>query len=311
MSFPAGEVAALSVSVFWTFTALAFEYGAKRIGSLALNVLRLVIALAVFTVLGLALRGEALPLSAGPSVWFWLGLSGLVGFVFGDIFLFQAYADIGARLTQVLFSASPLITALLGFAVLGERLSWPALAGMVTVVGGIALVVSAPPPGSAAAQPAGGTSADAAPADKRHRLRGVVCALLGALGQSGGLILSKIGAPSYDPFAATQIRVVAGLAGFLVLAAVWGRWSEPWWALAHKRTVGVIAVGAFFGPFLGVSLALYAAQRSDAGVAATLMGLTPILILVPAVFLKREKVALREFFGAALAVAGSALLFVG
>jgi drug/metabolite transporter (DMT)-like permease len=99
-----GEIAAVATSVFFTVTAVCFEFAAKRIGSLALNVLRLAAALAIFAVLGLVVRGELLPFGAGPEAWLWLSLSGLVGFVFGDLFLFQSYIDIGAPPPQVIYS---------------------------------------------------------------------------------------------------------------------------------------------------------------------------------------------------------------
>lgn len=299
-----GEIAALATSVFWTFTALAFEHAAKRVGSLALNILRLAVALCIFAALGLVVRGEAIPLGAGGSAWFWLTLSGLVGFVFGDIFLFQAYIDIGARTTQLIFASAPLLTAVIGFFALGERVAPLGGLGMAMVVAGIALVILDK-----------GSGAEAAPgAEPRipaaRRLRGALWAFLGAVGQAGGLILSKIGAPASDPFAATQIRVIAGLAGFLVLALLWRRIGEPVKALKDRAAMGSLAIGSFFGPFLGVSLGLFAVQRAASGVAATLMGLTPILILVPAVLIKKERVTVKEALGAVVAVAGSSLLFL-
>jgi len=298
-----GEMAALSVSVFWTITAVAFEFAAKRIGSLALNILRLAAALVIFTVLGLFLRGEFFPFGAGTSAWFWLSLSGLVGFVFGDLFLFQAYVDIGARTTQAVFASSPLLTAIIGFALLGERIDLLGMVGMVVVVAGIALVILDKKPDAVESEPASVIPA-------ARRLRGVFFAFLGALGQAGGLILSKIGAPDSDPFVATQIRVIAGLAGFIVVGAVWGKLRETVAALKDGKAMGVLAIGAFFGPFLGVSLGMFSVQRANAGIAATLMGLTPILILIPSVLHKKERIGIQEALGAVVAVGGSAFLFL-
>lgn len=300
-----GEMAALFTSACFTCTALFFEFGAKRIGSLALNIIRLLVALIIFTILSLATRGEFLPLGAGTAAWFWLSLSGLVGFVFGDLFLFQAYIDIGARLTQVIFSSAPLLTALIGYFALGERLSPTGLAGMVVVVSGIALVIYRPAR-SASATSSAASRASSAP----HRARGAFFAFLGAVGQAGGFILAKKGAPDFDPFAATQIRVVAGLLGFLVVASLWRRLGEPVAAIRDRKALGAISAGAFFGPFLGVSLGLFAAQRANAGVAATLMGLAPVFILAPSILIKKERIAAREMAGAFVAVAGSALLFL-
>lgn len=296
-----GEIAALATSVCWTLTALAFEYAAKRIGSLALNILRLVVALVLFTLISLVTTGAPVPLGVGADAWFWLILSGLVGFVFGDIFLFQAYADIGARTSLVIFSSSPLLTALLSLPILHEQLGLLSVIGMLVVVGGIALAVSRGSEGSSSA-------GDAVPVGRR--IRGIACAFLGALGQSGGLILSKLGAPDMNPFAATQIRVIAGLAGFMVMLALLRKGPELRAAFTRRRVLAVLSIGAFFGPFLGVTLGLFAVQRSNAGIAATLMGLSPVLILIPAMLFKKEKIRVVEILGAVLAVAGSSLLFI-
>jgi drug/metabolite transporter (DMT)-like permease len=71
-----------------------------------------------------------------------------------------------------------------------------------------------------------------------------------------------------------------------------------------------IGVGAFFGPFLGVSLSLLAIQRTQAGVAATIIAITPVLIIPPAVLLFKERVTLREVVGAVIAVCGVAVMFL-
>jgi drug/metabolite transporter (DMT)-like permease len=305
MQTTVGQIAALGTSVCWTVTALSFEYAAKKIGSLALNILRLAVAFGIFALVGLLLHGQLIPLNAPGSVWFWLTLSGLVGFVFGDIFLFQSYIDIGARTAQVLFVSSPLMTAILGFFVLGERIAPLGIVGMVLVVAAIITVILY----KNSIAKASGTG-DPVPAIHRtHKVRGAIFALLGALGQSGGLILSKIGAPSYDPLGATQIRVIAGLLGFIILGALWKRLREPIAALSNRDALAALSLGAFFGPFLGVSLGLFAVQRSSSGIAATLMGLTPILILAPSVLIYKEKLTLVEGLGALAAVLGAALIF--
>jgi len=298
-----GEIAALGTSVCWTVTALAFEYAGKRIGTLALNILRLAVALLIFAIVGLIVRGNPIPLDAPPELWFWLSLSGLVGFVFGDIFLFQSYIDIGARKALVVFVSSPLITALLGFGLLGEKISPVGIAGMCIVIAAITWVVVSSKDGEGEMDAMSVTR-------KSRRTRGVVFAFFGALGQSGGLVLSKMAAPSYDAIAATQIRVIAGLVGFTIVALFLRRSRECLAAIQNIPALKILSIGAFFGPFLGVTLGMFAIQRTSSGIAATLMGLTPILILVPSVLIRKERITIREVLGSALAVFGSALIFL-
>ena len=84
-------------------------------------------------------------------------------------------------------------------------------------------------------------------------------------------------------------------------------WAITIWR--DGRSLGVISLGAFFGPFLGVSLSLLAVQHTTTGVAATIMALVPVLIIAPAVILFRERLTAREVIGTLLAVCGVAILF--
>jgi drug/metabolite transporter (DMT)-like permease len=53
-----------------------------------------------------------------------------------------------------------------------------------------------------------------------------------------------------------------------------------------------------------------AVQYTEAGIASTLMALTPILILVPSYFYYRQAVTLKEAVGAVISVAGVSLFFL-
>ena len=83
-----------------------------------------------------------------------------------------------------------------------------------------------------------------------------------------------------------------------------------WIALRHAPAMKRIALGAFFGPFLGVSFSLLAVQHTQAGVAATLMAISPVLIIIPSVIWFGEKVNWKEVLGAFITVGGVALFFL-
>ena len=132
----------------------------------------------------------------------------------------------------------------------------------------------------------------------------------GALGQAGGLILSKIGMKGYDTFAATQIRVIAGIAGFSALFFIMRLWKEAFRSLSQTKPMLQLSLGAFFGPFLGVSFSLIAIKYAEAGIAATIMAMVPVLIIPPSMIIYKEKVNLREIAGALIAVGGVSLFFL-
>lgn len=295
--FPhAGELAALATAGCWTASALAFEAASRRVGSLALNLIRLVPALALLSVAAWLTRGVAFPVDASAHAWLWLSLSGLVGFAVGDLCLFRAFVQVGARVSMLLMATVPLLTTVLGWLVMGEVLSARQLLGMLLTVAGVSSVALERRP-------------DAAGQLRRLPADGILLALGGAVAQALGLVLSKLGMGDYDAIAATQIRVLAGIAGLSVVFTATGWWARVGRALADRSALAPTGVGVFFGPFLGVSLSMVAIKYTDAGVAATLMALVPVLIIPASVLLFGEKVSRLAVLGAAVAVAGTVLLF--
>jgi drug/metabolite transporter (DMT)-like permease len=294
-----GALAALGTAFAWTITAIAFEYAGKRIGAVALNFLRLVLGCLFLGLYGLVARGLFFPFDAPLPAWLWLGASGLVGLVLGDLLLFQAFIDIGSRVAMLVYATAPAITAVLGFVVLGERVSLVGVGGMCLTLVGIAIVVF------------GRRRAAELPAVRRpRRARGLALAFGATIAQAAGLILGKLGAGAMDPFAGTQIRVVAGVLGFAVALLATRSWKGIAMALGDGKAVASLSLGSFFGPFLGVSLSLLAVQSGNVGIASAIMSIVPILIIAPSALLLKEKVALREIVGSFVAVAGVFALFL-
>ncbi len=297
MTSQIGELAALGTAFCWTATAMAFESAGKRVGSVPVNLIRLMMALGLHSLLGLVRRGAPVPVDASAHAWTWLALSGFVGFCIGDLCLFRAFVVLGSRIAVLMMALVPPITALTGWLVLHERLSPLDWTGMGLTLAGVAWVVLERRRG------ANGEHV-------RHPVSGILLGLGGAGGQAVGLILSKYGMREYDAFAATQIRVIAGVVGFSVIFVLVGWWPRVTAAFRDGTAMARTGIGAFFGPFLGVSLSLVAVQNTTSGVAATIMALVPVLIIPPAILVMKERVSPRAIGGAALAVAGTVLLFL-
>jgi drug/metabolite transporter (DMT)-like permease len=66
--------------------------------------------------------------------------------------------------------------------------------------------------------------------------------------------------------------------------------------------------GTLLGPVLGVWMSLVAVRALDAGVASTLMSLSPVLVLPIARIVDRERIGWRAAVGAGVAVGGVVLL---
>ena len=292
-----GEIAALITAVFWTITAICFELAGRKIGSLSVNYIRLVVGFVLISLFTTFSRGMMLPLDATANAWLWLSISGLVGFVIGDLFLFQAYLEIGSRISMLIMALVPPMTALLGFITMREVISLSGFLGMsITILGIAAVVIVRNPEGKKF--------------EFSRSKKGIAYAFVGAIGQSLGLIFSKIGMGNYDPFAATQIRIIAGIIGFTVVFMFMKRWDKLKEAIKNKEATKYLFLGSLFGPFLGVSFSLLAIQYTTTGVASTITSIVPILIIPLSIYVLKEKVSPKEIFGAIISVIGVSILFV-
>lgn len=299
-----GELIAIGVAFSWTATALLSEFGSKRLGNLTLNVLRMLLALLFSLPLFGLVTGSPLPAGATTEACGWLLLSGLVGYVVGDYCLFQCYIIIGSRYGQLFMTLAPLSAALAAWVALGQQMTPRGMLAMLVTLTGIGISVLG----------RGGHRA----LTLRLPPRGVLYAMGAALCQGIGLVLSKVGMDHYDttgladwlvPFSANFYRCVAGIIGFTLL--LW--WREGFAplrrALHDSRGMTVATATTIFGPFVGVGFSLMAVQYTSAGVASTLMALTPVIIILPSYWLFGQPVTWRTVLGAVISVVGVALFF--
>lgn len=293
-----GEIAALATAFFFALTALIFTSTGRAVGSQLTNRMRLTFALIYLVILNLILFRQPLPFSAGSSRWLWLSLSGIVGFSLGDAFLFQSMVSVGARLGSLLLSLAPIFGSIIAWIFFGEVLSVLQISGIVLALAGIAWVVAShqEPPDT----PHG------------HTRRGVIFGILAGLGQAVGLVLSKQGMlGGFSPFQANAIRLLAAVLFVWILAGIEGKATSTFKDLRGKpQVVGLLALGAFVGPVLGVVSSLFAIQHIEIGIASTLNALTPVIVLPISFFVFKEKIGWQAILGTVLAILGVAVLFL-
>lgn len=292
-----GEIAALMTAIFWTIMGVLFESAGKKVGSLAVNFIRLVTGFTMLSIFVYFYRGYLLPTDASLHNWTWLGVSGFVGFFVADLFLFQAYLEIGTRISMLILALGPPMTAILGYFILGEKLSAMGILGMIITVSGIAIVILSKDKGENKFK-------------VTHSIKGITYAFLGAVGNSVGMILTKIGMGDYSPFAATQIRIITGFIGFVIIFAYLNKWDDLKKAFADKKAMAYITLGSLFGPFLGVSFQLISLQYTTAGISSTITSIMPVTILPFSVFVFKEKLKPKEILGALISVVGVGILFL-
>ncbi len=298
-----GELAAFGTALCWTIGSQFFEAAGKRVGSLSVNLIRLIFAFVLFCILSFFTQGSLFPVDFSSHAWFWLGLSGIIGFAIGDLFLFRAFVEIGPRISMLIMTLAAPTSALLGLLFLNEKYLLTQWIGMVFTLLGVSWVILERSTSS----------------NKKRKVRiitknGIIYAFLGMIGQATGYILSKYGMMTNEgylnPFSATQIRVISGTIGFIIIISFNRSWPNVFTASKNRSAMGFMFGGAFLGPFLGVSLSLLALHYITAGVASTITAIVPILIIPFAMLIGKEHVSMRAFIGAFIAVAGVFILFM-
>ncbi len=293
-----GELAALATALCWTASSTFFTFGARQVGSVAVNRLRLLSAAVLLVLWHVLTFGSALPLHAGADRWLWLGLSGVIGLTLGDAFLFEAYLRIGPRLSMLMMSVVPVLSTFLAWWTLGERLTPLQWGGVALTVAGIAWVVL--------------ERRGAESASRHDYRRGLLFGLGAAVGQAVGLVLAKRGLGGEFPaLSANVIRMTIAAATMWAFTIARGQVGPTFQRLrVAPGAIAPILTGSVFGPVIGVWLSLISIQWTHIGVASTLMALPPVFLLPIARLVFKETIGWQAVAGTLLAMAGVTLLFL-
>ncbi len=291
-----GELSALLTALFWSGSSIVFAAAISRIGSVQVNVTRLIFG-ALFLLAVILVFGFEIHLSS--SQYTNLAISGFLGLVFGDTFLFQSYVYNGARLSMLIMSVAPAISALLAYFFIHEVLSFWGILGIFVTMAGIAIVVTE--------RKEDGSTV--------HKITtaGIVYGVLGAFGQGAGLVVARLAfdeAP-INGIVATFVRIVPSLAILVPLGWLTKRFVNPFRVFNEdRRALRLTIAGAILGPCLGITFSLIAVSHTSVGIAATLMATSPIMMLPMAKMIQKETLTWKAITGALVAVAGVAILFL-
>lgn len=323
-----GEIIALIVALSWTITALLAEYASRQMGSLPHNLIRMSISLMLLGGILWVTIGSPYPILSDWQTWFWLGLSGFVGYTLGDYCLMQSYIVMNSRFGQLFMTLASPSAAVAAWLLLGQTMQPLAVCGMIITMFGIGLSILS-------------RKGSIYRFSLKLPLKGVLLGIGAAMGQGVGLVLSRMGMDRYQasvaatgvsdivgwvnpeavfpitfgnimPFAATMIRCIIGMIGFSMALFLFSKQSKYKLqkAVSNRRAMMCVLGGAVFGPCVGVSLSLMATLYTSAGIAQTIMALTPVLIILPSRFIYHQKVSALEILGALISVLGVSLFFL-
>lgn len=299
--------AALLAAFTWALSALLLDRAFRSAGPAthvhgrapgpaAANFLRNVFNLLGFGLLWL-LWGADLPPA---QVLRALLISGVLGFALGDVLFFASFKWCGVQTAAMVGLLSVPISVLLSWFWLGESLQPLTLVSMGVVLAGVVLVVTDRSPDSRAGS---------------RPWLGVLASLTSATLWAGAVVLGHDALAGVDVITGGGVRVIGGLLGALVLAAVVGLArpsASPGRELVHL-TAGLhspAVLGLLLIPSLCASLFNqipynFALRDLPGGVAALLFATTPLFTLPLAHFFG-ERFGMRTILGTLLGLAGVA-----
>jgi drug/metabolite transporter (DMT)-like permease len=292
------DLMALGAAVCWAAASIISVSPSRYLGAFAFTRWRmLMVALMLWTVTLASGGWRSLPADS----WSVMALSGLIGIFVGDTALFAAMNRLGPRRSGVLFATHAMFSALLGFWLLGERMSTQAACGSALTMAGVMTAILW-----------GRHKEDehSWEADRGHVGTGIALGLLSALCQALGSLIAKpaMGA-DIDPIAASAVRVsVACCAHFILLwlSLEVARARQP----ATLRVLAQTALNGFIAMGVGMTLVLLALKGGDIGMVGILSSVSPVLVL-PLLWLRLGRApALGAWLGAALTVAGTTLILL-
>ncbi len=295
-----GEFAAIGTAVFWAFSSLFFTLGGNRVGAECVNLVRLYFGLLFIVIVQIYTTGQ--PTQWSVESWRHLVLfaSAFVGLVIGDAALFYSFLLIGPRLAMLVMSTVPVFSAIFALLCFGEALNF---------VEGMAILAAIVAIGYVVAEDRGSKTRETE--QTSNHFKGVMFALVGALGQTGNLIITKYAlVDDFSTLTATQIRIFYSIVILTLWAICRGQLGTVVRKLADLKATLFIAVGALVGPFIGIWLSYIAINNTKIAIASVIMALPPVLLIPIAWYWLGEKATRRSIIGTLLAVIAIGVLLV-
>lgn len=297
-------LAALGSAATWGLGSLLFSRllrGGNAVGANSANLYKNTLAALLFVAI-LAASGEQLPEPGRLPI---LLLSGALGFALGDTLYFGALPRAGVQTTAVVCQIHVPAVVLLDWVVYDRVLAPRSLACIPLVVAGVLLVVFDR-----------GSSQE----NRTTRALGAASAAAAALVMAFAVVLGSEGMVDGELWGGTVVRMAGGIAGSLLLAALFASWralrgrgdavrpivelAAPW---RDKRLARSLFVAAFFGSIIGLPLYHIGLRDLPGGAAAALFATTPLFTL-PLGFFFGERHGWKAWIGTIIGFVGVVLL---
>ncbi|WBU65277.1 DMT family transporter [Paracoccus aerodenitrificans] len=295
---PVYELAALGAAVCWAVTGLIGAPASVHLGPFAFGLYRQTL---VALILAVIVWMSGLWQDVTTAQVMTLALSGIVGIFAGDTMLYFTLNRLGPRRAGALFALNAPMAAILGWILLDEDLSLAGWAGVFLCAAGVSIAVLGRP---------GRSGSHRFEAVHGNVVVGILFGLGSALGQAlGSLIARPVMQEGFDPVVGTLIRVFFAVLCLGCVMALPVAQVKPHGRMT-PRIFLMVAGSGIVAMVIGMSLMLFSLQGGKVGIVSTLSALSPVFILPVLWIVIGARPSAASWLGAAIAVAGMALIFL-
>ena len=303
-----GIIIALVTTLCWSIGIFPFTEAAKRFGTSALNQYRLFLGWILISFIACFYYSVSPVYLVTSPTWhnyFYLGLSGIIGFTIGDFCSFNSFKMLGPKLGSLYTTIAPCATLILGAIILDEKINVIGIMGMLITVGGVVWLTL--------------SKKDALISQKlgfaRNR-KGIIFGIVGALCQGSGLVLSKLGfqktteLTELPTLQAVWIRLLFAFTAAMLVSFFSRSFIKNSKIVLTNQNKGLkfMFAGTLLGPVAGVTLSLTAINYLKVAEAQTIFALLPIFVLPLNYFFYKERISLLSVLASLLAVCGVFIL---
>ncbi len=272
-----------STSLFWAIGPIFFASAGQRVGSFPVNLLRIIFAVVIMSLIVIAVRACGLVPGSVPTLAQagWFGVSGLLGMAIGDLMNFESMVLVGPRMNvQINCSLVPVLTAGLAWWVGQGVPGWVGVLGfgLVLIATSTAVVVA----GRIGSRPGLDHSLE-----PKASVWGVMLTIGAACTTAGSMVTGRqateiaVGTAHAhpDPLLATLIRLSAGCVALWAWPLARGSGRRIFAVMKDKTVATNILIGTVVGPVGGVLCLMVALGLGDSGPVSAIVSTSPLWIL--------------------------------
>lgn len=289
-NFLGGFLAFLSAFLWAAASLIWNRLNRQHITPIAISLGKAITAYYYFVLVALFI-GYDIPDS---KTFFTLSLSGFLGISIGDTTFFYSLKYLGPKRSVLLTVFIPIVTVLLAFLFLGERLSFFQWIGILVCICGTIIVIQERIPEETSI----------------NKKAGIAWACISIISCAVSILISKTALSATGAFEASIIRLGAGAIGLLLYCIVKRSVFKDVSDLLKPTFLKTLFLGSFFGTFLGIWCFITALKYTLASIATVLNGTSPIFILPLSYWFLKEKISKRAIFGTVMAVLGGAFVLI-